>query len=96
MTANQNMASVDLDVQFLPVPADHPQAFYNLKIGETQEIVMSFRAHPRPTQVFWTMYDQSEVAEGGESLNKRFRAEILQVNRVNLNNLKPGAPFFSL
>jgi len=83
LTANQNMASVDLDVQFLPVPADHPQAFYNLKIGETQEIVMSFRAHPRPTQVFWSMYDQSEVAEGGESLNKRFRAEILQDNIPN-------------
>merc|ERR1712012_570551 len=28
-------------------------------------------------------YDQSEVAEGGESLNKRFRAEILQDNIPN-------------
>ena len=76
---NKNMAAVDLDVQFQPVAADHPQAFYNLIIGETKEIVMSFRAHPAPTEVYWNMHDNSEVAQAGESLNKRFRAEILKV-----------------
>jgi len=75
---NKNMATVDLDIQFQPVAADKPQSFYNLILGEKKEILISFRAHPRPTQVFWTMYDKSEVMEGAESLNKRFTADVLQ------------------
>ena len=75
---NKNMATVDLDIQFQPVAADKPQSFYNLILGEKKEILISFRAHPRPTQVFWTLYDKSEVMEGAESLNKRFTADVLQ------------------
>jgi len=75
---NKNMATVDLDIQFQPVAADKPQSFYNLQVGEEKEILISFRAHPRPTQVFWTMYDKSQVMEGGESLNKRYRADVLK------------------
>jgi len=75
---NKNMATLDLDVQFQPVAADHPQAFYNLQVGEQKEILMSFRAHPRPTQVVWTMYDDSSVAQGGQSLNQRFTADVLK------------------
>jgi len=76
--ANRNMDTLYLDVQFQPVAADHPQSFYNLQLGSKKEIHMSFRAHPKPTQVFWTMYDDSNVGEGGESLNKRFIADVLQ------------------
>ena len=75
---NKNMATVDLDIQFQPVAADKPQSFYNLILGEKKEILISFRAHPRPTQVFWTLYDKSEVMEGAESLNKGFTADVLQ------------------
>jgi len=75
---NKNMATVDLDIQFQPVAADKPQSFYNLIVGNSKEILISFRAHPRPTQVFWTMYDKSEVMEGAESLNKRYTADVLQ------------------
>jgi len=75
---NKNMATVDLDIQFQPVAADKPQSFYNLQVGEKKEILISFRAHPRPTQVFWTMYDKSQVMEGAESLNKRYTADVLQ------------------
>jgi len=75
---NKNMATVDLDIQFQPVAADKPQSFYNLIVGEKKEILISFRAHPRPTQVFWTMYDKSNVNEGAESLNKRFTADVLK------------------
>ena len=75
---NKNMATVDLDIQFQPVAADKPQSFYNLIVGEKKEILISFRAHPRPTQVFWTMYDKSQVMEGAESLNKRYTADVLQ------------------
>jgi len=76
--ANRNMDTLYLDVQFQPVAADHPQSFYNLQVGSKKEIHMSFRAHPKPTQVFWTMYDDSTVGEGAESLNKRFMADVLQ------------------
>ena len=46
-----NQAGLELDVQFQPVAADHPETFYNIKTGESKDILMSFRAHPRPTSV---------------------------------------------
>ena len=78
MEMNKNMATVDLDIQFQPVAADKPQVFYNLQVGEQSVIKLSFRAHPKPTQVLWTMHDNMEVMEGSESLNKRYKADLLQ------------------
>ena len=75
---NKNMATVDLDIQFQPVAFDKPLIFFNLQVREMKEILISFRAHPRPTQVFWTMYDKSQVMEGAESLNKRYTADVLK------------------
>ena len=46
-----NQVGLELDVQFQPVAADHPEIFYNIKTGESKDILMSFRAHPRPTAV---------------------------------------------
>ena len=46
-----NQVGLELDVQFQPVAADHPETFYNVKTGESKDILMSFRAHPRPTSV---------------------------------------------
>jgi len=74
----KNRAALNLDVQFQPVAADHPQTFYNLKTGESKEILMSFRAHPRPTQVIWQLGGGVEVLEGGQSLDENFQAEVLQ------------------
>lgn len=74
----RNKASLHLDVQFQPVAADHPQTFYNLKTGESKEILMSFRAHPRPSQVLWQLGGGLEVLEGAESLDENFIAEVLQ------------------
>ena len=51
ISQQRNSAGLLLDVQFQPVAADHPQTFYNLKTGESKEVLMSFRAHPRPTEV---------------------------------------------
>jgi len=78
MEMNKNMATLDLDVQFQPVAADRPQGFFKLKVGQPKEILMNFRAHPRPTQVLWTMYDATEVNEGGESLDGRYKALVLE------------------
>ena len=78
ITQQKNSAGLMLDVQFQPVAADHPQTFYNLKTGESKEILMSFRAHPRPTEVLWQLGDNLEVLQGGESLDKNFMAEVLQ------------------
>ena len=47
----RNTVGLELDVQFQPVAADHPETFYNIKTGESKDILMSFRAHPRPTSV---------------------------------------------
>ena len=47
----KNTVGLELDVQFQPVAADHPETFYNVKTGESKDILMSFRAHPRPTSV---------------------------------------------
>jgi len=78
ISQQRNSAGLLLDVQFQPVAADHPQTFYNLKTGESKVILMSFRAHPRPTEVLWQLGDNLEVLEGGESDDKNFRAEVLQ------------------
>jgi len=78
ISQQKNSAGLLLDVQFQPVAADHPQTFYNLKTGESKEVLMSFRAHPRPTEVLWQLGDNLEVPEGGESDDKNFRAEVLQ------------------
>merc|ERR1711988_48527 len=78
ISQEKNSAGLMLDVQFQPVAADHPQTFYNLKTGESKEILMSFRAHPRPTEVLWQLGDDLEVLQGGESLDKNFMAEVLQ------------------
>jgi len=83
MEMNKNMATLDLDVQFQPVAADRPQGFFKLKVGQPKEILMNFRAHPRPTQVLWTMYDNTEINEGGESLNGRYKALVLEENKPN-------------
>ena len=47
----RNQASLQLDVQFQPVAADQTEIFYNVKTGESKDILMNFRAHPRPTSV---------------------------------------------
>ena len=47
----RNQAGLQLDVQFQPVAADQPEIFYNVKTGETKDILMNFRAHPRPSTV---------------------------------------------
>jgi len=78
ISQQRNSAGLLLDVQFQPVAADHPQTFYNLKTGESKEVLMSFRAHPRPTEVLWQLGDNLEVLEGSESDDKNFRAEVLQ------------------
>jgi len=83
MEMNKNMATLELDVQFQPVAADRPQGFFKLKVGQPKEILMNFRAHPRPTQVLWTMYDNTEINEGGESLNGRYKALVLEENKPN-------------
>ena len=73
-----NQAGLELDVQFQPVAADHPETFYNIKTGESKDILMSFRAHPRPTAVLWRLPEGVKLMESAESLDKNFKAEMLQ------------------
>ena len=51
LSAQENRVTLDLEVQFKPVAADKPQAFYNLAIGKEHVILISFRSHPRPSEV---------------------------------------------
>jgi len=77
LSAQRNRVTLDLDVQFKPVDADKPQAFYNLAVGKEHVVLMSFRAHPRPSELHWALHDGVEVSEGSESIDKRFEADIL-------------------
>jgi len=74
---NQNKVTLDLDVQFKPVDAEKPQTFYNLAIGKEHVVLMNFRAHPRPSELRWSMHGEVTVPEGAESIDKRFKADIL-------------------
>jgi len=74
----KNTVGLELDVQFQPVAADHPETFYNVKTGESKDILMSFRAHPRPTSVQWRLPKGIKLLESAESLDKNFKAEMLQ------------------
>lgn len=74
----RNTVGLELDVQFQPVAADHPETFYNIKTGESKDILMSFRAHPRPTSVQWRLPKGVKLLESAESLDKNFKAEMLQ------------------
>eukprot|EP00092_Neocalanus_flemingeri_P030364 GFUD01032962.1.p1 GENE.GFUD01032962.1~~GFUD01032962.1.p1 ORF type:complete len:532 (-),score=132.75 GFUD01032962.1:652-2247(-) len=97
LSAQQNKVTLDLDVQFQPVAADKPQEFYNLAIGKEHVILMSFRAHPKPSEVHWALSDGIEVAEGSESMDTRFKADILAEGpsdgmytaRLTMNPVKP-------
>jgi len=73
----RNQAGLQLDVQFQPVAADQPEIFYNVKTGETKDILMNFRAHPRPSTVIWRLPKGVELLESAESLDKNFKAERL-------------------
>jgi len=77
LTAQRNRVTLDLDVQFKPVDAEKPQTFYNLAVGKEHVVLMNFRAHPRPSELHWAMHGDVRVAEGSESINKRFKADIL-------------------
>jgi len=57
--------------------AEKPQTFYNLAIGKEHVVLMNFRAHPRPSELRWSMHGEVTVAEGSESIDKRFKADIL-------------------
>jgi len=76
VAAQSNRQTLNLDVQFKP-NAEQPKAFYNLEVGKKHEILMSFSAHPKPTEFHWKMHDGTEVMEGSESLDKRFVADVL-------------------
>jgi len=97
VSSKQNAVTLDLDVQFAPVDADKPKAFYNLVIGKEQPILINFRAHPKPTEIHWAMYDKTEVAAESESLDGRFKAEQLKPGpndgfytaRLIINPVKP-------
>jgi len=78
LAQQKNTVGLELDVQFQPVAADHPETFYNIKTGESKDILMSFRAHPRPTSVLWRLPKGVELMESAESLDKNFKAEMLQ------------------
>jgi len=77
LSNDQNKVTLDLDVQFKPVDAEKPQTFYNLAIGKEHVVLMNFRAHPRPSELRWSMHGEVTVAEGSESIDKRFKADIL-------------------
>jgi len=97
LSAQRNRVTLDLDVQFQPVAADKPQYFYNLAIGKEHVILMSFRAHPRPSEVHWALHDGTKVSEGSESMDSRFKADILTdgpsdgmfTARLTINEVKP-------
>jgi len=77
LAAQRNRVTLDLDVQFKPVDAEKPQTFYNLAVGKEHVVLMNFRAHPRPSELHWAMHGDVIVAEGSESVNQRFKADIL-------------------
>jgi len=76
LAAGSNKASVALDVRFKPVAATQPTNLYGMKIGESFNVLMSFKSHPAPTEFHWKMQDGSEVPMGGSI--KRFTAAMLE------------------
>ena len=73
----RNQASLQLDVQFQPVAADQPEIFYNVKTGESKDILMNFRAHPRP----------STVSKGNVRTSLAFRFQYFRSSGASLRAL---------
>ena len=51
LAAGLNKANVALDIRFKPVASTQDTDFYGMKIGQAFEVLMSFKSHPKPTEV---------------------------------------------
>ena len=51
LAAGENKANVALDIRFKPVASTQDTDFYGMVIGEPFEVLMSFKSHPKPTEV---------------------------------------------
>ena len=51
LAAGKNKDSVALDIRFKPVASTQDTDFYGMVIGEPFEVLMSFKSHPKPTEV---------------------------------------------
>ena len=51
LAAGENKANLALDIRFKPVASTQDTDFYGMKIGEPFEVLMSFKSHPKPTEV---------------------------------------------
>merc|ERR1719350_2764974 len=46
-----------------------------MKLGESFDILLGFKAHPEPTELYWEMHDGTTVAQG--SSNGRYTSALL-------------------
>jgi len=75
--SKSNTADLSLDVKYAPIKAVEDNSFYGMKIGEAFPVLMNFKSHPAPTDVYWEMYDGTKVAQESETEDKRFKADAL-------------------
>jgi len=71
-----NKAEVKLDIRFKPVATSQSHKVWSMKLGESFDILLGFKANPEPTEIYWKMHDGTEVAQG--SSNKRYTSDILK------------------
>ena len=71
-----NKAEVKLDIRFKPVATSKSHKVWSMKLGESFDILLGFKANPEPTEIYWKMHDGTEVAQG--SSNKRYTSDILK------------------
>jgi len=73
-----NAAQLFLDVNYAPIKNVEDNSFYGMKVGAPFSVLLSFKSHPAPTEIYWEMYDGTKVAQESETEDKRFKADALQ------------------
>lgn len=75
ITQGLNKVEVKLDIRFKPVATSKSHKVWSMKLGESFDILLGFKAHPEPTELYWEMHDGTTVAQG--SSNGRYTSALL-------------------
>jgi hypothetical protein len=76
LATQQNVAKIALNVEFKPKALLDEYDFYGLEVGSSYPIRISFRLNPAPTNVEWELADGTFVAQGSDSQNGKYQADI--------------------
>jgi len=73
--AETNKAMVTLDISYPPIASDVVLDLYGFTIGNPEVVRINVKSHPPPTEVLWEMQDGTQVRQGSESPDQRFKAD---------------------